>query len=153
MESYIGNNSCRIDKAPIKNYDMYILRFDDTTLFSSPQEVFLKQKQYIIDINPIQIGFPKKNHCSKAESQHHILFFCGLNWSLLCNNRSFFKGSESAVYLRGQVDSLLWHTVDGSEIPFPTVWMFLKPVVNNGIFTILPYQLVRDFFHQRNSVI
>lgn len=98
----------RFDRLELEwNPILYILRFDDTTPFSSPQEVFLKQKQYIIDINPIQIGFPQKNHCSKAESQHHILFFCGLNWSLLCNNRSFFKGSESAVYLRGQVDSLL----------------------------------------------
>ena len=37
-----------------------------------------------------------------------------------------------------------WYDVDGSEIPFPTtsqtttVWMVLKPVVNNGISTTFP---------------
>ena len=126
MESYIGNNSCRIDKAPIKNYDMYILRFDDTTPFSSPQEVFLKQKQYIIDINPIQIGFPKKNHCSKAESQHHILFFVGWIGVYFATTGPSLK----AVNLRFIFEAKLIHYYDillmvqksHSQPPFGCFW-------------------------------
>ena len=83
MESYVGNNSCRIDKAPIENYDMYILRFDDTTPFTSPQDLFWKQKQYIIDINPFPNRVsPKKVIAPKLRVNIKYCFFLWVELTL-----------------------------------------------------------------------
>jgi len=56
------------------------------------------------------------------------MFFCSLN----CIQFVCFR--KNAAEVSTKIENCRIHTVDGSEIPWPTtVWMMLKPVVNNGI--------------------